>query len=142
MNTLKKEFPKRFTDAVSKLYDAFHSNQLDVDDCEACVVGNIIGHGEWLCGDNRYITGMEIQPFDLFGPNDSGYSVIELSQIEYRYIVSLGEAGYYENDKETQFQGLCAVVQYLCELDEIPNIMDYTSLFETKEDKPVNELSF
>ena len=47
-----------------------------------------------------------------------------------------------ETDKEQQFKGLCAVVEYLCELDGIPNVMDYTSLFETKEGKPVKELTF
>ena len=47
-----------------------------------------------------------------------------------------------EHSKHHQFKGLEAVVKYLCELDGIPNVMDYTSLFESVNDKPVNELQW
>jgi hypothetical protein len=46
------------------------------------------------------------------------------------------------NTKEFQFKGLEAVVKYLCELDGISNVMDYTSLFEYNDkNEPIKELS-
>lgn len=39
-------------------------------------------------------------------------------------------------NKELVFIALCAVVEYLCELDKIPNVMDYTKLFETENNQP------
>ena len=36
-------------------------------------------------------------------------------------------------DKNVLFEGLAAVITYLCELDGIPNVLDYHKLFETRE---------
>lgn len=69
----------------------------------------------------------------------SGYSSIELVEVERIFLESFKDGGY--RDKDKQFNGLCAVVEYLCGLEEIPNIMDYTKLFETENAAPKYELT-
>lgn len=145
MNTLQQELPKRFTDAVSKLYNAFHENKLDQYYCTACAVGNICdGNDSWahLIGVGAVFThGKKSSFFENLVHNEhtlkTGYSLFELSTIESVFMTAA-----FTNRKEHQFKGLCAVIEYLCELDNIQNIMDFTSLFETENDKPVKELQF
>ena len=43
-------------------------------------------------------------------------------------------------DKDVLFNGLNAVVTYLCELDNIPNVMDYSKIFEQEGGYPVYKL--
>jgi len=155
MNTLQQQLPKRFTDAVSKLYNAFHENRLNALDCKACAVGNILSNkNEW---QDVFCAGV-IKPFPTSNGisliRDSGYSIKELFEVEHIFVFGMMShenkdsprwAAWGLNDinnKEYQFKGLCAVIEYLCELDNIPNIMDFTSLFETENDKPVKELQF
>lgn len=63
------------------------------------------------------------------------------------YKVQDGEKIYSHHDttentsKDEQFKGLCAVVEYLCELEGIPNVMDYTCLFETDNNEPKHQLT-
>ena len=56
---------KRFEDAVTKLYTAFHEGKLDAFDCSACAVGNMLDNeGSWgnyigtfhFCSCPRYDT--------------------------------------------------------------------------------------
>jgi P2-related tail formation protein len=68
----------------------------------------------------------------------TGYSVSELIDVERIFIQNTGR----QKTKEANFKGLEAVVEYLCELDNIPNVMDYSSLFEYNEkNEPVKELT-
>lgn len=135
------ETPKRFTDAVTKLYTAFHEGNLYSNNCSACAVGNIIGHGRWR--GSSYIEYVErnipcIKRIYLFEQkNDSGYSLEELAMVEYLFIKCIGD----QETKENHFKGLCSVVKYLCELDNIPNVMDIQSLFEYKGNQPKKQLS-
>ncbi len=68
----------------------------------------------------------------------TGYSVYELAMVE---AIFISEHHYATPVKECQFNGLCAVVEYLCELDNIPNVMDIQSLFEYENDYAKKELS-
>ena len=139
---------ERFDRAVKKLYTAFHEGTLNAGNCKHCAVGNIIGHGNWWGGSGlRYIElGKPARKkIDLCDgdPNKSGYSLEELAKIEYLFII--GHAKNYSSylyglDKEDQFNGLCAVVEYLAELDGIPNPMDYTKLFEYNQKGAVYQL--
>jgi len=144
MNTLQQQLPKRFTDAVSKLYNAFHGGTLEYGDCRHCAVGSIVGNGSWgsvFCGVNlecgdlkkqidlNYYVGEAKESID-----STGYSVNELAILEWEFCKATGI-------KEDNYKGLCAVIEYLCKLDNIPNIMDFTSLFETENEKPVKQLS-
>ena len=46
-----------------------------------------------------------------------------------------------EKQHEENYNGLCAIVEYLCELDNYPNVMDIQSLFLYDENmEPKNEL--
>lgn len=122
---------KRFDNAIKKLYTAFHEGTLNMYYCSKCAVGNILGHHMWH--------GKSVKAYLLFNKrcadeiivesNDSGYSAEELARIEYVFILA-HEKLHNDKDKNYQFKGLCAVIEYLCELDGIPNVTDYTKLFE------------
>lgn len=131
MNTKTTE---RFEKAVTKLYKAFHEGTLNAFSCKACAVGNIIEHGLWSGGFNSLISPYEII---IYGKNESGYSEKELTEIEFLFMCAHQEE---LETKEQQFKGLCAVVEYLAKLDNIPNPMDYSCLFETENDKPKYQL--
>ena len=145
MNTLQQQLPKRFTDAVTKLYNAFHKGKLSQSDCKYCAVGNICdGNDSWagVVGVGSVFAREKTASFfeDLKHNEvtlNTGYSLFELSSIESFFMNAA-----LTDSKEYQFKGLCAVIEYLCELDNIPNIMDFTSLFETENDKPIKQLQF
>ena len=132
---------KRFENAVMKLYNAFHSNELKAMKCSACAVGNICDNTlSWSFRRNVIFNGNKFTSYVYEEEKDfkkNGYSISELVEIER---IFLNENITIEN-KETQFKGLCAVVEYLAELDNIPNPMDYSKLFETNNDKPIYELN-
>jgi len=141
---------KRFDKAVIKLYNAFHKGRLNSNHCGACAVGNIVGHGFWSGGaPSDYIIGVRMVREITINDNVSGYNKKELAGIEYRFIMAVhssgptynGKKGRYNEKKKDHFRGLCAVVEYLCELDNIPNVMDFTKLFEyNKENQPIYRL--
>lgn len=132
------KLPLRLENAITKLYTAFHEGKLNALDCRACAVGNICNNiGGWSQGglNNRQFKNQHLEI--------AMYSSKELSIVETLFMYGVKniwkekEIWYAsDNTKETQFKGLCAVVEYLCELDNIPNVMDYTKLFETENDKP------
>lgn len=134
------KLPIRLENAIKKLYTAFHNGELDSFDCQHCAVGSICGNGSW---SNARFTVKSIWDY-----NDSlakkaikhtGYNLSHLEVVEKMFVKLVPFELKF--DKETQFKGLCAIVEYLCELDNIPNVMDYTKLFETENDKPKYQLS-
>lgn len=144
---------ERFTNAVTKLYNAFHNGTLNAWDCTMCAVGSICDNtASWALfrvdgfntGEANYVTP---KTGYLKHAKDSvekslGYSPVELINIEKIFLDNFnGKASNLRRDKEAQFNGLCAVVGYLCELEGIPNVMDYGKLFETEDNKPKYELS-
>lgn len=142
------ETTKRFENAVTKLYSAFHKNEMNAYNCSACAVGNICnGESAWknVLGFNG--SECEVPSVSLVNYNGhtkniikkTGYTPEELGWVELKFM----KANPYGNQtKSTQFQGLCNVVEYLCELDGIPNVMDFKSLFETENGNAVKQLSF
>lgn len=134
-----KTHSKRFTEAVTKLYTAFHNKTLNAGNPCACAVGSIVGNGEWR--NNFKFCTWDLKP--VFKNNStshkiySGYTQHELVKVEEIFMIS---SGFFGAKKHDNFKGLCAVVEYLCELEGIPNIMDYTSLFETENDAPKRQL--
>ena len=146
---------KRFEEAITKLYKAFHEGTLDAMDCKHCAVGNLVGHENWECG-----TYPKPLVFDEGFKNNSDYTELELSTIERLFItgslnferrlfsnsisnnaVELG-LRTKEEKKELQFKGLFAVIKYLAELDNIPDPTDYSKLFETENNEAKYELIF
>lgn len=146
LNFIKMKTTKRFDRAVTKLYNAFHHGRLDAMRCTACATGNILGNVKW----NGWMFDKEKRNWSnkFEYPENADYSKEELADIEWIFlspwidfygdrtdITNLGK------NRRLQFKGLCAVVEYLCELDNIPNVMDYKSLFEAEKDKPKYQLS-
>ncbi|NER13451.1 Na(+)-translocating NADH-quinone reductase subunit F [Leptobacterium flavescens] len=144
---------QRLENAISKLYTAFHTNTLHPECRMSCAVGNICdntttwthltnGHGSLQLS---YIGQLN----EAFGRKVFGYSPSELLQIEAVFLTACGyEIPLAFNakkpkdpaDKELLFNALCAVVEFLCKLDGVPNVMDYSKLFEFEDDRPKYEL--
>jgi hypothetical protein len=137
---------ERFDNAVRKLYTAFHEGTLDAMDCEHCAVGNLCDNRrDWFSLNGLPIGDTQRIP-DTFRQN-TGYSNQELVVIEHLFIYGTKPAPgckFYntisnpevesglrakQEQRELQFQGLCAVVEYLAELDGIPNPFDLSELF-------------
>lgn len=145
-----KNTSERFNNAITKLYNAFHNGLLDSYDCSHCAVGNICGNkSEWarlriFGGDDFieepykdvYSLSEYAEGLDLVSKTGyTGFEVIEIEKIFLRYVPF-----DLRINKDAQFKGLEAVVEYLCELEGIENVMDYSKLFEyTEENKPVYE---
>ncbi|WAC01483.1 Na(+)-translocating NADH-quinone reductase subunit F [Lacinutrix neustonica] len=143
------QLPPRLELALIKLYNAFHSNELHPEICTNCAVGNICdNNASW-----QFLTdfhGSVVLNYvglvnENFNRKFHGYSPLELLQIEAYFLAGCG----YElplngknrkpknpKDKALLFNGLSEVVRFLCELDNIPNVMDYTKLFEYQDEKP------
>ena len=144
---LNENLPERFTRAIEKLYTAFHEGTLNAMNCKQCAVGNICNNkSDW-----RYIVEYGADMFALSHDkdpkgviNEAGYSIVELMKIEKLFMYGVKAIGqrhkHCHRDEDGQFKGLCAVVEYLCELDGIPNVMDFSKLFETEDNVPKYEL--
>ena len=132
----------RFENAVKKLYVAFHNDTLYPECCKQCAVGNILDNTDsWkhLSDDhgslNLNYIGLVNQKT---GKRFNGYTPYELLQIEAAFLKACGyELPLHHSRKpkntasvDVLFNGLCAVIDFLCELDGIQNIMDYSSVFD------------
>lgn len=138
------ETSNRFNNAVTKLYNAFHKGELNSNYCSMCAVGNICDNSSSWEYAGRFYTGKTYTAGALFNVGQhtvkkTGYSTEELINVERIFIRNVG-LGQFDQTKENHFKGLCAVVEYLCELEGIPNVMDYTKLFETEKDAPAYKL--
>ncbi|WP_223032871.1 Na(+)-translocating NADH-quinone reductase subunit F [Hanstruepera marina] len=136
----------RFNNAIQKLYNAFHSNTLHPEDCKQCAVGNILNNQDfwkYISDDHgslklNYI-GMVNQKL---GKKFNGYSPLEILQIEQAFLKGCGYALplHHKNpkpnnptDPDNLFKGLSSVIEILCKLDDIPNVMDCSKLFSYPE---------
>lgn len=141
--------PYRLEQAIIKLYNAFHNNRLNPEDCTACAVGNILDNlDSWkhLSNDHGSLNLSYVgRVHQNLGRKFNGYTPLEILQIEKVFLEACGFAiplCHYNkkplnaNTKETLFNGLCAVVAYLCRLENIPNVMDYSKLFEFEDNMP------
>lgn len=151
---LNENLPERFTRAIEKLYTAFHKGELKATDSCACAVGNICNNKRgWNDTNNfveeNYVKGSNYYDAEVFLKEENvGYNFIEIATIEKIFLTSMGYCIPFNifvwrsinETKETQFKGLCAVVEYLCELDGIPNVMDFSKLFETEDNVAKYEL--
>ena len=144
------ETPKRLEQALIKLYNAFHNNELNPECCSACAVGNILDNRDsWKHLTNGH-GSLELsyvgRVHQNLGRKFNGYTPLELLQIEKVFLETCGftvPLCHYNpkpqtpRNKEILFNGLCSVVERLCELEEIPNVMDYSKIFEYEQDNPV-----
>jgi len=133
----------RLESALKKLYTAFHNNTLIPECCIQCAVGNILDNTySWKHLSNSHGT-LELnyvgKVHQSLGRKFNGYSPLELLRIENIFLKNCGyklplhykkEKPRNPTDKVILFNGLTAVISYLCDLDNVPNVMDYTKLFE------------
>lgn len=141
---------RRLDAAITKIYTAFLNNKLNPECCKQCAVGNILDKTDsWkhLSDDHGTLTLNYIgKVHQTLGRKFNGYTPIELLQIER---VFLEACGYqlplnYKNkkpenpdNKDELFKGVQAVISFLCKLDNVTDIMDYTKLiaFENNDSK-------
>ncbi|GAA4268162.1 Na(+)-translocating NADH-quinone reductase subunit F [Hyunsoonleella aestuarii] len=139
----------RLESAINRLYIAFHNNTLNPECCKQCAVGNILNNTDsWKhLSDNHgslqlnYVGSVH----QTLGRKFNGYTPLELLQIEAAFLKACGYKLpiHHKNkkpknpmDKDNLFKGLSEVIVFLCQLDGVENVMDYTKLFEVEKDKP------
>ena len=135
--------------AISKLYIAFHTNNLHPECCKQCAVGNILDNKDaWKhLSDNHGSTCLNYIGLvhQNLGRKFNGYSPFELLHIEAIFLKSCGyslplhcngKKPKNPQDKDVLFNGLSEVIKFLCELDGVENVMDYSRLFEVENEKP------
>ncbi len=142
--------PKRLEQALIKLYNAYHNNRLNPEDCTACAVGNILDNFDsWKHLSDKH-GSLQLSYIGRvhqgLGRKFNGYTPKELLQIEKQFLDSCGfktPLCHYNTkpknptSKETLFNGLVTVVELLCSLDNMPNLLDYSILFEQENGEPI-----
>ena len=145
---------KRFDEAEAVLYKAFNEGTLNANDCTACAVGNMCNtDNKWHMGNSL----REIRDKDSYGggsPKHKYYKGLELFQVERVFLKAHQDYGLefgmiqtpdeliygsiiwklLEN-KQAQFNGLMAVLNYLAELDDIETIDEQYSKFKVVLDR-------
>ena len=140
------EHSNRFTQAVTKLYNAFHKGELRASDCTKCAVGNICDNTSgWAYLSKSFGSGLlseneEEIAIGIEFTHETGYSPLEIVTIEKVFLDGCEWNGFNYNNQDNQYRGLCAVIEYLCELEGIPKVMDYSKLFETENSEPKYKL--
>lgn len=137
----------RFENAIEKLYTAFHQDKLNPECCNHCAVGNICDNKDaWkYLTDTHGSTQLNYVGIvnENLGRRFNGYKPSELLKIEMEFLKGCGYAlpfSYKSRparnrvSKDSLFDGLCAVVAFLCQLEGVPNIMDYQNLFDFSPD--------
>lgn len=130
----------RLEAAVKKLYIAFHNNTLHPECCKQCAVGNILDNRDsWKhLSDEHGATTLNYigNVHQNLGRKFNGYSPLELLKIEAIFLKALGYQLpiHHKNlkpnnptDKDNLFLGLAAVINFLCQLD---NVDQYLNLIE------------
>ncbi|MFS4483769.1 Na(+)-translocating NADH-quinone reductase subunit F [Hyunsoonleella sp. 2307UL5-6] len=143
----------RLEAAIQKLYTAFHNNTLYPECCQQCAVGNILDNTDsWKHLSDSHgslVLNYVGKVHQNLGRTFNGYTPLELLKIEHTFLKACGFQVplHYENskpdnstDKNILFEGLAAVIEFICELDGVKNIMDYTRLFEVENEKPKYQL--
>lgn len=141
---------ERLEKALIKLYNAFHNDELNPECCAACAVGNILDkHDSWKHLSNEH-GSLQLNyvgtVHQRLGRRFNGYTPLELLQIEKVFLEACGfktPLCHYNpkpqnpRNKEVLFNGLNATVAFLCKLDGVANVMDYSKIFEYEDDNPV-----
>ena len=144
----------RLGQAIQKLYKAFHNNELHPECCKQCAVGNILDNTDSWKHFSDHHGSLQLnyvgKVHQALGRTYNGYSPLELLKIEATFLKACGYQlplhHTYKKPKnpkhtDTLFNGLCAVVTLLCELDNVENVMDYKQLFEPDKVKRPQKLS-
>lgn len=140
----------RFEAAISKLYTAFHNGTLHPECSCHCAVGNICDNKDrWkYFSDAHGSTELNYVGYvnDAFGKRINGYLPSELLQIEVAFLKGCGYSLplHHSNlrpeqpqDKSVLFNGLSTAIELLCKMDNVPNVMEYSALFNQETQAPV-----
>jgi hypothetical protein len=132
---------KRFEQSATKLYNAFNEGTLNAFDCEHCGVGSLVEKGQgWTMhyreGGNIFSSKGSCETYDMFkAPYHKDYSEEEIFNVEKVFLTEWVKAGKLQEsdgkEKEIQFDGLMAVLNYLAELDNINSIEYQYKKFKT-----------
>ena len=133
----------RLEAALKKLYTAFHNNYLLPECCKQCAVGNILDNNDYWKHFSDHHGSLKLNYVGIvnekLGRKFNGYSPSEILKIEATFLKTCGYQLplHHKNnkpkniyDKDILFNGLSAVITYLCSLDGVSNVMDYKKLFE------------
>ncbi|WP_298536118.1 Na(+)-translocating NADH-quinone reductase subunit F [uncultured Algibacter sp.] len=136
---------KRLELAVQKLYIAFHNNTLYPECCKQCAVGNILDHTDSWKYLSDHHGSIELnyigRVHQTLGRKFNGYSPQELLKIEHVFLKACGFLVplHYKNDKpknalnkDQLFNGLCEVIELLCQFDGIKNVMSHKNIIRHK----------
>lgn len=131
----------RFSEAIQKLYKAFHNGTLHPECCKQCAVGNILDKNDSWKHFSDYHGSTQLNYIgnvnQLLGKKFNGYSPLELLEIEATFLKACGFTLplHHKNkipkiiDDDTLFNGLSAVVTKLCKLDGTKDVLDCSSIF-------------
>jgi uncharacterized protein (UPF0297 family) len=133
----------RFDLAIRKLYKAFHDNKLNPLSCTQCAVGNILDNKDYWKNFSNHNGSLQLNYVGLVHQSldrkFNGFTPSEILKIEAAFLAG---CGYYlplnQNTRQLKrklnhddlFNGLVAVVGKLCQLDNIPHVMDCSVLFD------------
>ena len=144
---------RRLEQALIKLYNAYHNNLLNPEDCKACAVGNILdNHDSWKHlteGHGSLKLSYVGRVHENLGRKFNGYTPLEILQIEKVFLDACGFSTplcHYNKrpknptSKDILFDCLSAVIALLCEFDNIKNVMDFSKLFEQENGFPTYHL--
>lgn len=154
---------ERFKNAMLKLHDVYHNNEIQKGDCSKCAVG-IICSGEHLW-NKVFMTSDEGQGIWMHNYNgvsksiidNTGYSVQELAKIENAFEVSTkysdyniysllaidtdrGDVSYrvevtHDEWREDMLKGINEVIVVLCEIENRKSYDKYIELFANSDRK-------
>lgn len=142
----------RLEQALNKLYQAFYNDELVPECANYCAVGNICDNKDrWIHLTDAH--GSEKLNYvgvvnEKFGKRINGYLPSELLKTEALFLKACGYSlplnhnstrPIHPTSKESLFDGLAVVIEYLCALDGVSNVMDYKSLFNYQEEANQNK---
>lgn len=130
----------RLETALTKLYTAFYDGTLNPECCTACAVGNICDNIDAWKNFTDHHGSLELNYIgkvnEGFGRKLFGYLPSELLEIEAVFLrgcgfeLPLSRSSFKPKDptsKEVLFNGMQAVVSFLCHLDGVNDIMEFKS---------------
>ena len=135
----------RFEAAVNKLYTAYHANTLHPEYCQQCAVGTILdGADAWKHLSDHH-GSLCLSPVctvhQQLGKRFNGYTPSELQPLEAAFLRGCGyqlpiKHNHFSptnrTDKAILFDGLCATVQLLSQLDGLQDAMDVSALLNSR----------
>ena len=129
----------RLEQAITKLYTAFYDNRLNPESCTECAVGNICNNTDAWSNFTDVHGSVKLnyvgRVHQTIERKHYGYTPLELLQIEATFLKACGFnlplKGNYSKPKELTddllFTALEKTITYLCKIDNVANIFNYSN---------------